>query len=160
MKSAWLAFVILAGVLVQPASAAQAPSREAQETALSQCVVMRTNGADRTLTAQWIFSAMARSPHIANLAAVPDQKRIEIDQAFAQLLTRLVIKDCLAEVRPLASANIQDAFERVGGALGEVAMQELMGDPSVNKAIANYTDYLSEKDFKPLIDHLDKVQSK
>jgi hypothetical protein len=63
-------------------------------------------------------------------------------------------------VRPLAVANLQEAFEMVGRSLGEVAMQELLGNPDVDKAIGSYADFLSEDDFKPLTDSLDKAQSK
>jgi len=159
MKSALLALGLLT-VVAQPAAAAPASGTDAQKAELAQCVVMRTNGADRTLTAQWIFAAMAKSPHIADLSAVSDQRRAELDKAFAQLLTRVVVKDCLDQVRPLALANLQDAFELVGKALGEVAMQELLGNPVVDKAIGSYAEYLSEEDFKPLTDSLDKAHSK
>ena len=159
MKSALLAMGLLA-VVAQPSAAAPASGAEAQRAELAQCVEMRTSGADRTLTAQWMFSAMAKSPHIASLASVSDQRRTELNKAFAQILTRLVIKDCLEQVRPLAIANLEDAFEVVGRALGEVAMQELMGNPDVDKAIGAYADFLSEDEFKPLTDSLDKAHSK
>ena len=159
MKSALLALGLLT-VVAQPAVAAPAAGTEAQRAELAQCVVMRTSGADRTLTAQWMFAAMAKSPHIASLSAVSDQRRTELNKGFAQLLTRLVIKDCLDQVRPLAVANLQEAFEMVGRSLGEVAMQELLGNPDVDKAIGSYADFLSEDDFKPITDSLDKAQSK
>ena len=159
MKSALLALGLMTA-MAQPAAAAPASGTEAQKAELAQCVVMRTSGADRTLTAQWMFSAMAKSPHIAGLSAVSDQRRTELNKGFAQLLTRLVIKDCLEQVRPLAVANFQEAFELVGRALGEVAMQELLGNPDVDKAIGAYADFLSEDEFKPLTDDLDKAHSK
>jgi hypothetical protein len=159
MKSAIMALGFLT-VAAQPSAAAPASGTEAQKAELTQCVVMRTSGADRTLTAQWMFAAMSKSPHIASLSAVSDQRRTELNKAFAQLLTRLVIKDCLEQVRPLAVANLEESFEVVGRALGEVAMQELMGNPDVDKAIGAYADFLSENEFKPLIDSLEKAQSK
>ena len=58
------------------------------------------------------------------------------------------------------SDRTEEAFELVGRALGEVAMQELLGNADVDKAIGEYAQYLSEEDFKPLIDSLDKAQSK
>ena len=103
---------------------------------------------------------MAKSPQIAELSAVNDQRRVELDKAFGKLLTRIVMKDCFAEVQPVAAENFEDAFELVGRSLGEVAMQEVMGNENVDKAIAAYTDYLSEDDFKPLMDSLPKRQSK
>ena len=149
------AFAVIAGFI-----GASAQAETAEQTALSQCVVMRTTGADRILAAKWIFAAMAKSPQIAELSAVNDQRRVELDKAFSKLLTRIVMKDCFAEVQPVAAENFEDAFELVGRSLGEVAMQEVMGNENVDKAIAAYTDYLSEDDFKPLMDSLPKRQSK
>lgn len=155
-----VALAVTAGIAAQSASGAQSSGPTAEQAALSQCVVMRTTGADRVLTAQWMFAAIARSPQIADLAAVTDQTKIELDKAFALLLTRIVTKDCFEQMRPLAAQDFEDAFELVGGALGKVAMQELMGNEKVDKAIGAYTDYLSEKDFKQLVDSIGNGQSK
>ncbi len=147
-----VAFAAITSSATQSALA-QTTGTTAKE-ALPQCVVMRTTGADRLLTAQWMFAAMARSPQIADLAAVTDQRKVELDKAFAKLLTRIIMKECLAQVRPLAGKDLKGAFEAVGRALGEVAMQELLGNDKVDKAIGAYTDYLAEGDFKPLIDSI------
>jgi hypothetical protein len=160
MKLKVVAFAVMAGLAGQAASAAPSPDAVDGQAAVAQCVVMRTTGADRALTAQWIFAAMSRSPHIADLSAVSDSRKAELDKAFGQLLTRIVMKECLEQVRPLAIVDLTNAFEVVGKALGEVAMQELLGNPSVDKAIGAYTEYLSEDDFKPLIESIDKAQSK
>ena len=160
MKSKLVGFAVVAGLAAQAASAAPSPDTSDGRAAVAQCVVMRTTGADRALTAQWIFAAMSRSPHIADLSTVSDSRKAELDKAFGQLLTRIVMKECLEQVRPLAAVDLTEAFEVVGKALGEVAMQELLGNPDVDKAIGAYTDYLSEEDFKPLIDSIDNSQSK
>ena len=99
-------------------------------------------------------------PSHCPIASVSAQRKVELDKEFGKLITRIVIKDCLQQVRPIANANLEEAFELVGRALGEVAMQELLGNPDVDKAIGEYAQYLSEEDFKPLIDSLDKAQSK
>jgi len=155
-----VAFAVVAGLPIQAVAGESAQTVATEQAALSQCVVMRTTGADRVLTAQWMFAAMARSLQIADLAAIPEQRKVELDKAFGRLITRIVIKDCLEQMRPLAANNLQDAFERVGRALGEVAMQELLGNPNVDKAIGDYTNYLSEDDFKPLTDSIAKDHSK
>lgn len=161
MKSGGLgAFGMMLCLATQPASGAASQQPTEEQAALSQCVVLRTTGADRVLTAQWIFAAMTKSPHIADLSVISDQRKAQIDRSFGQLLTRIVMKDCLEQIRPLASHDLQAAFELTGQALGEVAMQELMGNERVDKAIGDYTDYLSEDDFKLLIDSLPKDHSK
>lgn len=153
-------FLAMACLPLQGAAGASVQAAATAQSALSQCVVMRTTGADRVLTAQWMFAAMAKSPQIADLSAVTAQRKVEIDKAFGQLITRIVMKDCLDQVRPLAAEGLEDAFGLVGSALGEVAMRELLENENVDKAIGAYTDYVSEDDFKPLIDSIAKGQSK
>ena len=144
----------------QPAWGATVQDGANAEAALQQCVIMRTTGADRVLTAQWMFAAMSKSPHIGGLATVTAEKKSELDKGFAQLMTRISVKDCLEQIETLAVGDIKGTFELVGRALGEIAMKELMTDKNVDKAIAQYTDYLSEDDFKPLVDRIDAHQSK
>lgn len=140
----------------QAASSAQLATPVGGQTPLAQCVVLRTSGADRLLVARWLFAVMAKSPQIADLSAVTVADTDELNRAFAKLMTRIVTKDCLQEVRPLAVANFEDAFEQVGGALGATAMNELMGTKWVDKAIGAYTEYLSKDAFNPLTDSLPK----
>jgi hypothetical protein len=152
--------VVAAALMSPPAWAATSENAANAEAVLRQCVIMRTTGADRVLTAQWMFAAMSKSPHISGLATVTAQQKSELDRGFAQLITRIAVKDCLEQIETLAAGDIKGTFELVGGALGEIAMKELMTDKNVEKAIGEYTDYLSEDDFKPLIDRVDANQSK
>ena len=109
------------------------------------------------LTARWLFAVMSKSPHIRNLSAVTAAQTEEINRTFARLVTRLVTKDCADEVRPIVANNFVAGFQLVGRSLGETAMTELMSGKEVDKAVGAYTDYLSENDFKVLVDSLPKA---
>jgi hypothetical protein len=145
-------FGALVGSISQAAWCAPSHST-AEQTALSQCVSLRTTGADRIMTARWLFAMMSQ---IVDLSAVTAEHTKELNQGFAKLLTRLVTKDCTDEVRPVAAGNFEDAFAQVGKALGETAMNELMSGKDVDEAMGAYTDFLSEEDFKPFLDSLPK----
>lgn len=151
---------ILAGVSSQPVLGATTTVKTDHLASLEQCVALQTSGADRILTARWLFAVMSTSPQIADLAAVTSGETIKLNKNFAQLLTRLVAKDCVEQVRPLAEQNPTAAFESAGRALGEIAMKELMQGKEVDKSVSAYTDYLSEADFKSLFDSLPKKSSK
>jgi hypothetical protein len=151
-----LAVAVTAGLMSDAASAAQ-PSQEASEnSALAQCVALRTTGADRIMTARWLFAVMTKSPQIVDLSAVTAERRKELDQGFAKLLTRIITKDCVDQVRPIAAISAEDAFGQVGEALGVTAMKELTSGKEVDKALKAYVEYLSDEDFKPLMDSLPK----
>ena len=40
------------------------------------------------------------------------------------------MQDCAAEARPLFKAKSEAGFKTAGGALGKIAMQELLGNPA------------------------------
>jgi hypothetical protein len=151
-----LAIAVMALQSAQAAMGAPSVQTTAKQPSLSQCIAMRTTGADRMLTAQWLFAVMSKSPQIAHLSAVTAERTSELDKDFARLMARLITKDCIDQVRPLAAGDVKDAFEQVGGALGEIAMKELMTGKEVDKGVGAYGQYLSEEDFKPLMDSLPK----
>lgn len=148
--------VASASLMSGPAWAGSPSGETSEQAALAQCVALKTTGADRVLTARWLFAVLSKSSQIADLSAVTPEQTKSINQDFAKLVARLVTKDCIDEVRPLAAANVDDAFGQVGEALGETAMKELMNAKEVEKAIGEYANFLSEDDFKPLIDTLPK----
>ena len=154
IKLTTAAFGALATMMSQPGWCAQPSAGAAEQTALTQCVSMKTTGADRMLTARWLFAMMAKSPQITELSAVTAERRKQLDQGFAKLFTRLVTKDCADEVRPLAAANLQHAFGDVGKALGETAMEELMNGKDVDEAMGAYAEFISEDDFQAFMDSL------
>ena len=155
-KVALAAVGALAGLTSQAGWCAQPSERSTQEAALTQCVVLRTTGADRLLTVRWLFAMMTNSPQISDLSNVPAERTKELNQGFAKLLTRIITKDCIAEVRPLAADNLDEAFGLVGKALGETGMNELMSGKEVDNAMSDYADFISEDDFKPFLDSLPK----
>src|SRR5262245_11770517 len=146
-KVMMMAVAAMAGLTSQSTWGASSSQETPDRAALSQCIALRTTGADRILTARWLFAVMSKSPQIVDLSAVTAERTKELNQDFAKLLTRLVTKDCIEEVRPVAVGNVDDAFEQVGAALGETAMAELMSGKDVDKGIKAYTEFLSEDDF-------------
>lgn len=99
---------------------------------------------------------MSKSPQISELSAVTTEQTLKFDKAVARLMVRIVTKDCMDQVRPLAADDLKGAFEQVGAALGEIAMGELMAGNEVYKGVEAYAEHFSEDDFKPLMDSLPK----
>jgi hypothetical protein len=151
-----LALGALAGLMSQPAWSAQPAEGATEEAALSQCVALKTTGADRLLTARWLLAMMTKSPQIGEFSTVDADRTKELNRDFANLFTRIITKDCAAEMRPVAAVSVVDAFGQVGKDLGEIAMNELMSDKAVDKAMGEYAAFLSEDDFKPFLDSLPK----
>ena len=114
--------------------------------ALRTCVADNTTGKDRKDLAKWVFFAMAAHPEIrpyadAKVADAADESA----RAMAALVTRLLTDSCVNEVKAVMSTGqgaqaVQLAFRT----LGELAMQELMADKSVQDTMGSFGRYVDQ----------------
>jgi hypothetical protein len=98
------------------------------------------NGKERTNLAKWIFFSIAAHPEIKSHSGVGQKERKESDEYVGKLITRLLTSDCPNELKRANKSDpvaLQKAFELVG----KVAMQELMTNQDVMKAVSNYARY-------------------
>jgi hypothetical protein len=122
---------------------------QAQEpvNTLKTCVTDNTSGRDRKDLAKWVFFAMAAHPEMkpyadAKIAAAVD----ESSQKMGALVTRLLTESCVNEVRAVmktgqGSQALRFAFE----SLGQLAMQELMTDKTVQDTMSLFQRYVDQK---------------
>ncbi len=106
----------------------------------STCMVDALNGKERKTLAKWIFFAIAAHPEISSFANASKADIDATDKYVGELITRLLTTDCPAELKAANDSDpmaLQAAFEVVGA----VAMQELMANDAVTRAISNYTNY-------------------
>lgn len=116
---------------------------------LGTCMIDSLSGKERKSLAKWIFVAMAAHPEIKSLTKISSKERLSTDKTIGALITRLLATDCPNQLQAATKADpaaINGAFELVG----KVAMQELMTDASVNKAISNYANYTDQKKLNAL----------
>lgn len=104
---------------------------------------------------------MATSPSIEELASVTDQRRAELNESFAEVITRIITKDCPEQILALAAADPEVAYSSVIQTLDGIAIQELhLGAMGVDNALHAYENYLNERDFKSLDEVIDKAINK
>lgn len=137
-----LALAVMGSIIaVSPATAGSATD------ALSICVADNTTGKDRKDLAQWVFAAMTAHPEIRPLSNVTEAKRDELDQKLAALATKLITASCRTEAKAAMENEGGESFKSAFGALGKLAMQELMSDPAVNSSFTRYAKYLDKAKF-------------
>lgn len=117
---------------------------------LGQCLVGNTTGNDRVLVARWMAASMASSPMMQGLVSVDQAEKERVDRLMADLFTRLMAKDCLAEAKVVMQARDQQGMQAAGGRLGEIAMQELMMDPAAMAALLAYVKHIDPADLAEL----------
>jgi hypothetical protein len=115
-----------------------------------RCLVAHTDGADRASLMVWMFTAFSAHPAVKPYANVTDAQRGETARTMARLLERLVTVDCRKEaldaIRTDGPNSIRQAFQT----LVQVAIEGLMQDPAVAKAMGQVTSALDMSKFQTL----------
>ncbi len=118
--------------------------------ALATCLADSTSGKDRKTLATWMFFAMSVHPELKGISNVSQQTRDDADRAVAALLGRLLAEQCARETRDANAEGGQSllaAFESLGG----LAMQELMANDEVTKAIGGFERYVDMKKLESVL---------
>jgi len=139
-----LIVAVIVGMFAVPAWA----QGDQAASALKQCVADNTSGKDRKELAKWIFLAMAAHPEMKQYANADAAAVDQSSRTIASLVTRLLTESCLSETRAVmqggqGSRSFQFAFE----GLGQLAMFELMADPSVQTNMSVFQRYIDQKRF-------------
>ena len=150
-----LSIALLFATTSVPALAADttptAAELSAQANALGQCFVAKSTGADRLAVARWMLAGLASAPTMVDVAKVNPVRKVQADKDMAAIFTRLMTVDCATEARPLFLAKSKAAFETAGGALGGIAMKELLSDPRAAQGLADYVQYLDQSAFANVV---------
>lgn len=108
---------------------------------LGRCLAAKTSAADRVTLVRWVFTGLASSKAVKDMAQIPEAKRVESIRAAGKLVERLLLRDCRAEAVVRLKGNPQ-ALQASFGQLGERAMQDLMKDAEVVAVFAGVVQYL------------------
>jgi hypothetical protein len=139
MKKIGTGLIALAIALATPISPALAgPAADA----LGTCLTDNTTGKERKDLARWVFVGMSAHPDMRSLSNVTDANREELDRLMASIVTRLLTESCRSEARLAMQTEGSASFQTAFGAVGQLAMKELMSNPAVNAAFFNYSKYL------------------
>ncbi len=141
-QSALLLLLIASALTARTATAQTA--RGPYTDALARCLVTSTTEADKSMLVKWIFVVVSVHPVVQPILSVADSTRVQLDQAMADLLQRLLTVSCTAEARQAMKYEGDAAMEASFGALGEVAMRNLFADPAVSAGAAAFAQYLDE----------------
>jgi len=143
--SKFLNFLVccVVGSLIFSTSTAAGPAGDA----LSGCLADNTTGKDRKELVQWIFVAVTAHPEIKPFSNVTEANREDADKKMAALATRLMTESCKVEFKKAIETEGRTGVENAFGLLGQLAMKEIMSNPSVNESFAAYAKYLDKSKF-------------
>jgi hypothetical protein len=114
---------------------------------LGVCMTDSMNGKERKNLAKWIYFGMSEHSTIKPHSNVPKADRESMDEYVGVLITRLLTEDCPKIAKVALEENGSAAFEYAFGVVGEVAMTELMAEPSVSKSLGAFERHLDQSKF-------------
>lgn len=112
---------------------------------LAKCLVKSTTADDKGTLVRWIFGIAALHPQVANVSAISDAQRVELNKKVAGLFESLLTERCRAETLEAVRYEGASTIEASFGILGEAAMTEMFSDGSVNEGLGEFTRYLNEE---------------
>lgn len=134
-----LAAALAAGTLIAPAVA----SAGIYTDDLTRCVVSGASSTDKATLVRWMFSAISANPAVSSMVSLSQSQREANTKAAADLMQRLLLKDC----RPQAVTAIKNegatAIEASFEVLGQVAARDMLSEPHAMAEIqrlGSYTD--------------------
>lgn len=110
----------------------------------ANCLVDTLDGKERKSLAKWVFFAIAAHPEINSYSRASSDDIKDMDKYVGNLITRLLTEDCPEQLKTAYKTNPQ-ALEQGFQLVGRVAMQELMADQNVMKALTNYGVYADQE---------------
>jgi hypothetical protein len=117
---------------------------------LSTCLTESTSGKDRKDLVVWIFHAMSSHPDLSvYLRSGMESQVLQSNITTGNLYTRLMAENCAKEMRHVMQSMGPKGVEIAFSTLGEVAMFELMRNPSVSAKFGDLYKYMD----------LEKIQS-
>lgn len=136
--------LLAAGVLLAAAAAPAPALANPTVDAAKVCFSDNTTGRDRKLLGKWIFLALAGHPEIRAFSKASPEDNEQVSRELAALFMRLVTEDCVGEMKQLARMGGAEAMKLPFQHLGQIAMQELMGNPDVAANISAFERYVDE----------------
>jgi hypothetical protein len=118
---------------------------------MGKCLVTSTTPAEKSALVKWIFAIIALHPDVADLAAIADQERVELNQRLGALVIDLLTKRCAAQSRLALKNEGMNVIETSFSVLGQSAAQELFTHSAVADGLADFGKMLDASKLEPLI---------
>jgi len=144
MKNSIKVIILSLGLIIGLPAFANTPTN-----VFATCLVDNLNGKERKNLAKWIYLAMAAHPEIKSLSSANSNDIQKSDKYIGKLITKLLTINCPTELNKATKSN-PNALEQGFGLVGKVAMQELMTNKKVTKALENYIEYTDLEKIKKI----------
>jgi hypothetical protein len=112
---------------------------------LGKCLVSKSTPKDQTDLIRWMFAMIALHPDVSDIVSVPAEKRSEMTKVVGGLFERLLTESCATQFREASKYEGAEAISAAFQVFGQVAMRGLMGNPEVQKGLAELDSVVSKE---------------
>jgi hypothetical protein len=119
---------------------------------LVACFSESTTGRDRTDLARWFFLAMGQHPAIKELSNFTPEALDNTNRRVGALYTRLITESCPSQTSMAVQKEGSAALVAAYGALGKLAMQELMTNPQVTGVFSGTEKYVDSAKIRSVME--------
>jgi hypothetical protein len=128
----WMTLGLLA--LAHPTTAIAGPATDK----VGQCLSSATTTDEKKKLVRWIFIIMSSHPDLSTLTKLTAADKEASNKEVGALFTTLIGERCKTEMVAALKEDGQSAFESSFSKLGESAMGDLMKNPNVSEAAAEF----------------------
>jgi hypothetical protein len=117
---------------------------------LTKCLVAATSKEDRLALVKWIYAAMSKHQAVSAMTKVSDAEITSATKAAGQLFMSLLTEKCVEPTRSALKYEGALALQSSFQVLGQVAMTELLTDPSVGQVMAQLDQFVDKTKLEAL----------
>lgn len=147
MRKMMLAAVAAGAALACAQPAAAGPFTDG----LSRCLVTKATDEDKQGLVIWIFASIGEHPQVKGYVNMTDADRARLSKNAAQVMQRLIVKDCRKETQEAIRYEGQGALGSAFEVLGSVAMTDLTENPDVARSMESFASYFDEKALEAVV---------
>lgn len=104
--------------------------------ALGECLTGYSTGNDRLAFVEWMFTALASHPAVAQYSNIPPDQKAAITKKVSTVIIRLMTVDCRAQTLAALRSGDASALRAAFSTFGRVATTDLMSNPAVQNDLA------------------------
>lgn len=119
---------------------------------LSKCLVRSTNAEDKTALVQWMFAVLGLHPEVKQYANVTPEQRTMLNKRMAGLTVSLLTERCAKETREAVKNEGAQTIQQSFSLLGQVAGQEIFGNPQVAAGLEQFAKSIDESKLKSIVE--------
>ncbi|GGY77544.1 hypothetical protein GCM10011613_22650 [Cellvibrio zantedeschiae] len=112
---------------------------------MAKCLVKNTTQQDKENLIKWIYAAMSAHPSVKSLSNVSNKQGEAFNKNIGELTIELLTQRCKFETQEALKNEGEGAIRTSFQILGQVAMQELMGNSEVAKYISGIANSVDKK---------------